>query len=221
MDIKCRKAGLTPDAAVVVATVRALKMHGGVARDQLRAENVAAVEAGYANLARHLENLQQFGDAGGGVGQPLQRRYRGRARQAQGVVRRARGRGGDRRPLGEWRRGRGAAGRGRRQASPTSGEAEVPGALSRRDAAARQDQDDRAEDLPGEGHRLRRRGRKPARRIAEGRVRAFPDLHRQDAIQLFDRRQRQGRADRPHPGRCARSGCRPGPSSSSRSAARS
>jgi formate--tetrahydrofolate ligase len=61
MDIKCRKAGLKPDAAVVVATVRALKMHGGVARDQLRAENVAALEAGYANLARHLENLKQFG----------------------------------------------------------------------------------------------------------------------------------------------------------------
>jgi formate--tetrahydrofolate ligase len=61
MDIKCRKAGLKPDAAVVVATVRALKMHGGVARDQLRAENVAALEAGYANLARHLENLRGFG----------------------------------------------------------------------------------------------------------------------------------------------------------------
>src|SRR3954451_16234471 len=61
IDIKCRKAGLKPDAAVVVATVRALKMHGGVPRDQLRAENVAAVEAGFANLARHLENLQGFG----------------------------------------------------------------------------------------------------------------------------------------------------------------
>jgi formate--tetrahydrofolate ligase len=61
MDIKCRKAGLKPDAAVVVATVRALKMHGGVARDQLRAENVAALEAGYANLGRHLENLKSFG----------------------------------------------------------------------------------------------------------------------------------------------------------------
>jgi formate--tetrahydrofolate ligase len=61
MDIKCRKAGLAPDAAVVVATVRALKMHGGVARDQLRAENVAALEAGYANLGRHLENLKSFG----------------------------------------------------------------------------------------------------------------------------------------------------------------
>jgi formate--tetrahydrofolate ligase len=61
MDIKCRKAGLKPDAAVVVATIRALKMHGGVARDQLREENVGALEAGYANLARHLENIKQFG----------------------------------------------------------------------------------------------------------------------------------------------------------------
>src|SRR6266581_4233811 len=60
-DIKCRKAGLKPDAAVVVATVRALKMHGGVARDGLREENVAALEKGFANLQRHLENLRGFG----------------------------------------------------------------------------------------------------------------------------------------------------------------
>jgi formate--tetrahydrofolate ligase len=61
MDIKCRKAGLKPDAAVVVATVRALKMHGGVARDELKAENVAALEKGFTNLQRHLENLRGFG----------------------------------------------------------------------------------------------------------------------------------------------------------------
>jgi formate--tetrahydrofolate ligase len=60
-DIKCRKAGLDPAAAVVVATVRALKMHGGVARDALKAENVKAVESGFANLARHLGNLHEFG----------------------------------------------------------------------------------------------------------------------------------------------------------------
>jgi formate--tetrahydrofolate ligase len=61
LDIKCRKAGLKPAAAVVVATVRALKMHGGMARDQLKAENVAAVEKGFANLQRHIENLRGFG----------------------------------------------------------------------------------------------------------------------------------------------------------------
>ena len=61
LDIKCRMAGLKPDAAVVVATVRALKMHGGVARDDLGAENVAAVKAGAANLARHLRNVRRYG----------------------------------------------------------------------------------------------------------------------------------------------------------------
>jgi formate--tetrahydrofolate ligase len=60
-DIKCRKTGLRPDAAVVVTTVRALKMHGGVERDGLRQENVAALEKGFANLQRHLANIRQFG----------------------------------------------------------------------------------------------------------------------------------------------------------------
>ena len=60
-DIKCRKAGLEPAVAVVVATVRALKMNGGVAREDLGAEDVEAVRAGCANLGRHLENLKAFG----------------------------------------------------------------------------------------------------------------------------------------------------------------
>jgi formate--tetrahydrofolate ligase len=60
-DIKCRKTGLKPDAVVIVCTVRALKMHGGVARDALREENLAALESGFANLARHIGNLRQFG----------------------------------------------------------------------------------------------------------------------------------------------------------------
>ncbi|MFO1089043.1 MAG: formate--tetrahydrofolate ligase [Hyphomicrobiales bacterium] len=60
-DIKCRKAGLSPAAAVVVATVRALKMHGGLAKDELKTENVAALKKGLANLGRHLENLAKFG----------------------------------------------------------------------------------------------------------------------------------------------------------------
>jgi formate--tetrahydrofolate ligase len=61
IDIKCRKAGLAPDAAVIVATVRALKMHGGIARAALAEPNVGAVKAGCANLARHIENLKGFG----------------------------------------------------------------------------------------------------------------------------------------------------------------
>jgi len=60
-DIKCRKAGLKPAAAVIVATIRALKMHGGVARDALGAKNVEAVTAGLENLGRHIRNIGQFG----------------------------------------------------------------------------------------------------------------------------------------------------------------
>ena len=61
IDIKCRSAGLRPDAAVLVATVRALKMHGGVAKGDLAAEDVAAVRRGGVNLQRHIENLAKLG----------------------------------------------------------------------------------------------------------------------------------------------------------------
>ena len=59
VDIKCRKSGLRPDAAVVVATVRALKYHGGVALADLQTEDVGALEAGMANLRRHLRNIRE------------------------------------------------------------------------------------------------------------------------------------------------------------------
>ena len=61
MDIKCRKSGIAPDCAVIVATIRALKMHGGVKKEELKAENLKALEAGMANLARHVENIRKFG----------------------------------------------------------------------------------------------------------------------------------------------------------------
>ncbi len=61
LDIKCRLAGLSPDAVVLVATVRALKMNGGVARADLGAENVAALREGCANLGRHIENMRLYG----------------------------------------------------------------------------------------------------------------------------------------------------------------
>ncbi|MEX0842558.1 MAG: formate--tetrahydrofolate ligase [Xanthobacteraceae bacterium] len=61
IDIKCRKAGLSPDCVVIVATIRALKMHGGVKKEDLKNENLKALEAGMANLARHVENIKKFG----------------------------------------------------------------------------------------------------------------------------------------------------------------
>ena len=60
-DIKCRKSGLKPDAVVLVATTKALKMHGGVTKDNLGAENVDAVTKGCENLKRHIENITKFG----------------------------------------------------------------------------------------------------------------------------------------------------------------
>ena len=60
-DIKCRKAGLAPAAAVIVATVRALKMHGGVGKAELGAENLTALRKGLANLDRHVRNVRRFG----------------------------------------------------------------------------------------------------------------------------------------------------------------
>lgn len=60
-DIKCRKAGLAPDAVVLVATIRALKYNGGVPKNELGAENLEALAAGIANLEKHIENLQKYG----------------------------------------------------------------------------------------------------------------------------------------------------------------
>jgi len=61
LDIKCRKADLSPSAIVLVATIRAMKMNGGVLKEDLDGENVEAVKAGCANLGRHIENLKQYG----------------------------------------------------------------------------------------------------------------------------------------------------------------
>ena len=60
-DIKCRKAGLSPDAVVLVATTKALKMHGGVRKDDLKDENVQAIKDGCKNLERHIQNIAKFG----------------------------------------------------------------------------------------------------------------------------------------------------------------
>ncbi|MGE3148100.1 MAG: formate--tetrahydrofolate ligase, partial [Pseudorhodoplanes sp.] len=61
LDIKCRKTGLAPDCVVLVATIRALKMHGGVKKEDLKKENLAALKEGMANLQRHIENIHKFG----------------------------------------------------------------------------------------------------------------------------------------------------------------
>ena len=61
LNIKCRKAGLTPSCVVIVATIRALKMHGGVDKKDLKIENINALKKGLVNLERHIQNIKKFG----------------------------------------------------------------------------------------------------------------------------------------------------------------
>ena len=61
LDIKCRKAGIQPSCVVLVATIRALKMHGGVEKDDLKNENLEALKKALPNLERHVENIKKFG----------------------------------------------------------------------------------------------------------------------------------------------------------------
>ncbi len=115
VDIKCRKSGLRPDVAVVVATVRALKYHGGVALADLGTEDLDAVDAGMANLRRHLdEHPRGLRHPARRRGQPLPDRHRRRGRQG-GRARRRRGR--ERLPRDPLRR------RGRRCPRPRRGRA--------------------------------------------------------------------------------------------------
>ena len=144
IDIKCRSAGLKPSCAVVVATVRALKMHGGVARNALGAENVEAVRRGVANLARHVENLGKFGlPVVVGVNH-----FTSDTEAEFAVIRDAMAKlrcGGDLlHPLGRWQRGcRGAGPRG--AAEDHAGRGKAGAAVSRGYEARRQDPHDRAE----------------------------------------------------------------------------
>lgn len=61
LDIKCRFTGFKPNAVVIVATIRALKMHGGLAKTELGTENIEALKKGMTNLAKHIENIHKFG----------------------------------------------------------------------------------------------------------------------------------------------------------------
>ena len=196
LDIKCRKTGLSPDCAVLVATIRALKMHGGVKKEDLKHENLKALEAGMANLTRHVENLQKFGIVPVVSINRFSADTDAEIKLVENSCRQARRRGGDGRSLGRGRQGRG---RNRPCGGQRGGErqeqAQAP--LSRRHAALREDPHHRPRDLPRQGHFRRQVGSRSARRLRGDGLRQIPDLHRQDAIQLLHQPRRQGRADRP------------------------
>ena len=152
IDIKCRSAGLKPSCAVVVATVRALKMHGGVARNALGTENVGRGAARRGQPGAACGEPGEVRAAGGGGRQPLHLGHRGRVRRDPRRHGEA-GRGGDLlHPLGRRRRGRRGAG-ARGAAEDHAGRGEARAAVCRGDAARREDPHHRAADLPRGGHR--------------------------------------------------------------------
>ena len=119
MDIKCRKAGIAPDAVVIVATVRAMKMNGGVKKEDLGTEDIEAVQRGCANLGRHIENVKSFGVPAVVAINHFVHRHRRGNRRRQGLCREPRIGGRPLQALGTWlgrhHRTRGAYRRDRRQ----------------------------------------------------------------------------------------------------------
>ena len=220
IDIKCRKTGLMPDAVVLVATIRALKMHGGVKKEDLKTENLKALEAGMANLQRHVENVQKFGL----VPVISINRFSADTDAEIALVKSACAKLGVEAVMADhWAEGgKGAADVARAVVKAVeSGKSKHEAALSRRHAAAGEDPHHRQGDLPRQGHRRRQAGARPARLVRGDGLRQGAGLHRQDAVQLLDQSRRQGRADRPYRRRCARCACRPARSSWSRCAATS
>ena len=228
-DIKCRASGLTPDAAVVVATVRALKMHGGVGRivagkpldPALLEENPEAVRRGAANLAKQIENVTHLRRAGGRRDQRVPDRHAGRGRGDP------RGRAGGRRP----RRGRrhatsptaapgaedlarGGLGRGR------GGRAGLPAPLPRRDAArATRSRRSPRGSTAATASTTCRPPRKQLKQYEDLGFGHLPICMAKTQYSLSHDAALKGRPTG-FRSRSARSGCRPAPGSSPRSAAR-
>ena len=181
LDIKCRSAGLKPSCAVVVATVRALKMHGGVARDALGPENVGAVKRGIANLQRHVENLQKFGlPVVVGVNHfnsDTEAEFEA-IRDAMAAL------GTEAISCTHWARGgAGAEDLARAVVSRIeAGTARLPAALSAGDGADGQNPHDRDGDLPRSRYSRHGRGGEKAGLVRGCRVSGCAGVHRQDAV---------------------------------------
>ena len=203
-DIKCRASGLAPDAAVVVATIRALKMHGGVGKivagkpldPALLEENVEAVRTGAANLAKQIENVRTFGvpavvainsfptDTPAEVEAVREVALAAGARDAVVATHFADG-GAGAADLAEavW-------------AAAEDGRARLPAALPGRRAARREDRDDRDAGLRRRRHRAHAGRPKQLAQYESTGLRAPADLHGQDPVLAQPRRGAQGPPDR-------------------------
>ena len=187
VDIKCRKSGLRPDACVIVATVRALKYHGGADLKALNNENLDALEKGIANLERHVNNVRNhYGLPCVVSHQPLQQRHAGGDRTAPAQDGASRGAGGARAPLG--RRRQGCRSAGARCCGPDRAHAHR---FSLRLRGRRHSVGQAA----GRSHQDLRRGRGHGRQQSTGTdrqtrgrwLRALPDLCGEDPVVVLDR----------------------------------
>ena len=196
-DIKCRKAGLNPAAAVLVATVRALKMHGGVAKDDLKTENVGAVAKGCENLTRHLENLRKFGVP---PVVAINRFITDTDKEVAEIVKAAESAGAKAYLCTHWADGgKGIEALARQVVDlADSGKSKFkplyPDEMPLRDKV----KTIATEIYRASRHRLRCGDRGPLQGAAGGRLRPPPRMHGQDAVFLLDRPQQEGRPHRPH-----------------------
>ena len=220
IDIKCRKTGLKPDAVVLVATIRALKMHGGVKKEDLKTENLKALEAGMSNLQRHVENVQKFGL----VPVVSINRFSADTDAEIALVKSACAKLGVEAVMADhWAEGgKGAADVARAVVKVGRERQEQhEAALSRRHAAGRKDPHHRQGDLP----RPDIAAAKPVRdQLASFEAMGFgkvPVCIAKTQYSFSTNPDLKGAPDRSHRRRCARFACRQAPSSSSRSAATS
>ena len=200
VDIKCRKSGLRPDVAVVVATVRALKYHGGVALADLGAEDVGALEAGMVNLRRHLSNVRDV------FGIPCVVAINRFPTDADSeVARRARGRRGraglSRDPLRRRRERRQGPRRGRARDAGRAVAVRLLLHVRRRPHAHREGRGDRHPALRRRAGDVGRPGPTPAPAHRARRLLQPAGLHREDAVLVLDRPRPAGGAFRPRAAR--------------------
>ncbi len=227
-DIKCRASGLTPDAAVVVATVRALKMHGGVGKivagkpldPALLEENVEAVRAGAANLAKQIENVTIFGVPAVVAINAFPTDTPGEVEAIKEVALAA----GARAAVVATHFSDGGAGAAESRAGGLGCHggpvALLPAPVPRRDAARREDRDDRHQDLWGRRDRPAAGGAEAAQAVRGPRLRAPAGVHGQDPVLAQPRCGAQGPPDRVHRAHPRDPARRRGPGSSRHSAAR-
>ena len=209
-DIKCRFGGLKPEAAIVVATMRALKMHGGVKKDALSKADVEALKKGLVNLEAHVRNVQKFGVP---VVVALNRFTSDTQAEIDAVLQACKGWGARAALSDVWAKG-GEGGEAVAAGSPRGAgreEGRLQAALRRGSADQGQDRDDREGDLRRGRRRLRGGGGEEHRAARGDRAGADARVHGQDAV-LVQRRSDQARTPHrlpaDHPGRLSLGGRR-------------